>query len=168
MIGRNPLLVAKEHGHRPTTMLSVYAAWRDGSVEADIAAIREAMSCADEGGARHKTPGDRPEIETPTSAMTGLDASRPDRRSRTRRSELVRGDFPIERRFGSRFGSSLPTRNRKPLENNENIGGKGGTRTLDPGSPPEPNPGSTFDRNSLILLTISFNRLKAIGRCIPK
>ena len=26
MIGRNPLLVAKEHGHRLTTMLSVYAA----------------------------------------------------------------------------------------------------------------------------------------------
>ena len=31
MVGRNPLLVAKEHGHRPTTMLSVYAAWTEGS-----------------------------------------------------------------------------------------------------------------------------------------
>jgi hypothetical protein len=29
MIGRNPLLVAKEHGHRLTTMLSVYAAWTE-------------------------------------------------------------------------------------------------------------------------------------------
>ena len=47
MVGRNPLLVAKEHGHRPTTMLSVYAAWTEGAVEADIAAIREAMNCAD-------------------------------------------------------------------------------------------------------------------------
>jgi hypothetical protein len=41
MIGRNPLLVAKEHGHRIATMLSVYAAWTEGAVEADITAIRE-------------------------------------------------------------------------------------------------------------------------------
>ena len=44
MIGRNPLLVAKEHGHRIATMLSVYAAWTEGAVEADIVAIREAMN----------------------------------------------------------------------------------------------------------------------------
>jgi hypothetical protein len=44
MIGRNPLLVAKEHGHRIATMLSVYAAWTEGAVEADITAIREAMN----------------------------------------------------------------------------------------------------------------------------
>ena len=47
MIGRNPLLVAKEHGHRPTTMLSVYAAWLEGAMESDIAAIREAMNRQD-------------------------------------------------------------------------------------------------------------------------
>jgi integrase len=44
MIGRNPLLVAKEHGHRLTTMFSVYAAWTEGAVEADIVAIRDAMN----------------------------------------------------------------------------------------------------------------------------
>jgi hypothetical protein len=44
MIGRNPLLVAKEHGHCIATMLSVYAAWTEGAVEADIVAIREAMN----------------------------------------------------------------------------------------------------------------------------
>ena len=54
MVGRNPLLVAKEHGHRPTTMLSVYAAWTEGAVEADITALRDAMNCAGEDGARHK------------------------------------------------------------------------------------------------------------------
>jgi hypothetical protein len=54
MVGRNPLLVAKKHGHRPTTMLSVYAAWTEGAVEADITAIRKAMNRADGDGARQK------------------------------------------------------------------------------------------------------------------
>jgi hypothetical protein len=35
MLGRNPLLV-EEHGHRITTMLSVYAAWTEGAVEATL------------------------------------------------------------------------------------------------------------------------------------
>ncbi len=45
---------------------------------------------------------------------------------------------------------------------------------LDPGiieygpSPSEPNRGSTFDHNYLILLIISFNQHRAIGRCIPR
>jgi hypothetical protein len=33
MVGRNALLVAKEHGHRPLTMLTVYAAWTEGAPE---------------------------------------------------------------------------------------------------------------------------------------
>jgi integrase len=44
MIGRNALLVAKEHGHRPLTMLTVYAAWTEGSAESDIRAIRRARN----------------------------------------------------------------------------------------------------------------------------
>lgn len=39
MVGRNPLWVAKEHGHRITTMLSVYAAWIEGAVETNVAVI---------------------------------------------------------------------------------------------------------------------------------
>ena len=100
MVGRNPLLVAKEHGHRPTTMLSVYAAWTEGAVEADITAIREAMNCADGDGARRKTPGDRAGTEVPTSTMTGLVASHPDGRSRARRTEPARDEVPAGRRFG--------------------------------------------------------------------
>ncbi|MEJ1962966.1 MAG: tyrosine-type recombinase/integrase [Gammaproteobacteria bacterium] len=42
MIGRNPLLVAQQHGHRILTMLTVYAAWTEGSTEADIRSIRRA------------------------------------------------------------------------------------------------------------------------------
>jgi len=45
MLGRNPLWVAKQHGHRIATMLSVYAAWVEGARECDIAAIRRAMGC---------------------------------------------------------------------------------------------------------------------------
>jgi hypothetical protein len=43
MIGRNPLWVAKQHGHSITTMLRVYAAWAEGAIEADIKAIKRAM-----------------------------------------------------------------------------------------------------------------------------
>jgi integrase len=34
MVGRNPLWVAKQHGHSITTMLRAYAAWAEGAVEA--------------------------------------------------------------------------------------------------------------------------------------
>jgi hypothetical protein len=47
MIGRNALLVAKEHGHRPLTMLTVYAVWTEGAVESDIRAIRTARNPKD-------------------------------------------------------------------------------------------------------------------------
>jgi hypothetical protein len=43
MLGRNPLWVALQHGHRIATMLSVYAAWVEGARECDIAVIRRAM-----------------------------------------------------------------------------------------------------------------------------
>jgi hypothetical protein len=43
MIGRNPLWVAKQHGHSITTMLRVYAAWAEGAIESDIKAIKRAM-----------------------------------------------------------------------------------------------------------------------------
>jgi integrase len=44
MAGRNPLWVAKQHGHSITTMLRAYAAWAEGAVEADIEAIQHAMA----------------------------------------------------------------------------------------------------------------------------
>jgi len=43
MIGRNPLWVAKQHGHSLVTMLTVYAAWVEGTLESDVVAIRRAM-----------------------------------------------------------------------------------------------------------------------------
>ena len=68
-------------------MLSVYAAWTEGAVEADITAIRDAMNRKGGGGARRKTAADGPGTETPTSTMVGLATSRPDRRTRARRTE---------------------------------------------------------------------------------
>jgi integrase len=44
MVGRNPLWVAKQHGHSITTMLRAYVAWAEGAVEADIEAIQHAMT----------------------------------------------------------------------------------------------------------------------------
>ena len=43
MIGKNPLWVAKQHGHSVQTMLEVYAAWTEGTKESDIEAIKQAM-----------------------------------------------------------------------------------------------------------------------------
>jgi hypothetical protein len=43
MIRKNPLWVAKQHGHSVATMLRVYTAWMDRAPESDIAAIKAAM-----------------------------------------------------------------------------------------------------------------------------
>ena len=44
MAGKNPLWVAKQHGHSISTMLRVYAAWTDDAVESDVDAIRRSMN----------------------------------------------------------------------------------------------------------------------------
>ncbi len=43
MIGKNPLWVAKQHGHSVQTMLETYAAWTEGARESDVETIRVAM-----------------------------------------------------------------------------------------------------------------------------
>jgi len=43
MVGKNPLWVAKQHGHSVQTMLDTYAAWTEGAGEAGVAAIKQAM-----------------------------------------------------------------------------------------------------------------------------
>jgi integrase len=47
MIGKNPLWVAKQHGHSVRTMLEIYAAWAEGAVESDIETIRDSMGFSD-------------------------------------------------------------------------------------------------------------------------
>ena len=46
MCGKNPLWVARQHGHSVRTMLEIYAAWAEGVVESDVAAIEQAMGLA--------------------------------------------------------------------------------------------------------------------------
>ena len=48
MVGKNPLWVAKMHGHSVQTMLDTYAAWTEGAQESDVEAIRVAMAGAPE------------------------------------------------------------------------------------------------------------------------
>jgi integrase len=55
MLGKNPLWVAKQHGHSVQTMLETYAAWLEGTTESDLAAITRAMEGPSAAGARaHK------------------------------------------------------------------------------------------------------------------
>ena len=119
MIGRNPLLVAKEHGHRVLTMLTVYAAWTEGAVETDIVAIREAMNRTD-FQPPHPPPPRRPgEPPTHTKAMClGADVN-----------EAESIDWEDPNAFGSRFASSGPLLLGKYLSRLGNTGGADGTRT---------------------------------------
>jgi hypothetical protein len=43
MVGKNPLWVAKQHGHSIATMLRAYAAWAEGTAEVDVDAIKRSM-----------------------------------------------------------------------------------------------------------------------------
>jgi integrase len=123
MLGRNPLLVAKEHGHRITTMLSVYAAWTEGAVEADIAALRDAMNRTDV--VRGKSTRDRPATHRgPTSTPGDLHGAASDGRPHERRTGAG-DDFPRERRFGSRFGSNPMPGRTNPLKSQRNLWWKG-------------------------------------------
>jgi hypothetical protein len=62
MVGKNPLWVAKQHGHSVHIMLDVYAAWTEGAKDPDITAIKQAMQS-------------RPKLEagrTPTTSLIPL------------------------------------------------------------------------------------------------
>ncbi len=43
MMGKNPLWVAKQHGHSVHTMLDTYAAWIEGATTTDVQAIERAF-----------------------------------------------------------------------------------------------------------------------------
>lgn len=48
MIGKSPLWVSKQHGHRPETMFRAYAAWTEGAPESRGVVIRQAMGWDDQ------------------------------------------------------------------------------------------------------------------------
>ena len=71
MIGKNPLWVAKQHGHSVQTMLEVYAAWTEGTKETDIDAIRKAMERRP-ALISARAANDVPGVEAATSIGAGL------------------------------------------------------------------------------------------------
>jgi hypothetical protein len=70
MVGKNPLWVAKQHGHSVTTMFRVYTAWAKGALDADIQAIKRAMK-------RRPAPAPDPEWRRPTEPQTDQPAGPP-------------------------------------------------------------------------------------------
>ena len=128
MIGRNPLLVSKEHGHRILTMLTVYAAWTEGAVEADIVRIREAMNLP-QNSAGEDARGDvgygAPSEMDSGSRPRGGSADSIGRPSRSvMQVELIEYDD-----FGSELGSRLVPIPPKLLNQLRKLGGADGTRT---------------------------------------
>lgn len=125
MLGRNPLLVAKEHGHRPTTMLTVYAAWAEGAVESDSQAIRQARERIGRPRVRRTSiypPTDPASTSTPIPRTTAT-------RTRTSEDGRVIARSLSAGRFGSGFVSGQAASDPNYLNKNKNFGGKGGTRT---------------------------------------
>jgi integrase len=55
MLGRNPLFVAKQHGHSVLITLSVYAAWTRDTQEAEVVSIQRAMQASDYASRREET-----------------------------------------------------------------------------------------------------------------
>jgi hypothetical protein len=64
MVGKNPLWVAKQHGHSVQTMLEVYAAWTEGAKESDIEAAQPPANTNTDSleapGFATKTPPEHP------------------------------------------------------------------------------------------------------------
>jgi integrase len=60
MIGKNPLWVAKQHGHSAHLMLDVYANWIEGTSASEIAAIEQAMQRSPTIRHQNGTSAERP------------------------------------------------------------------------------------------------------------
>jgi hypothetical protein len=119
MIGKNPLFVARQHGHSLVTMWRTYAAWTDGALESDIGLIRAAME------------GSVPELaqssaERHCAAHVGLTLAE---RVPSTESGLPREGAPVAG-FGTAFVTLTGTvATQVPEEKEKERGGEGGIRT---------------------------------------
>ena len=113
MVGKNPLWVAKMHGHSVQTMLDTYAAWTEGAQDSDVEAIRVAMA-----GAPERVPQSLPAIVSAEVPKTA----------------------PISPLGAPEFGSSLAVEHPRvrvsTCSTKRNDGGERGIRTLDTGLSP--------------------------------
>jgi integrase len=114
MIGKNPLFVARQHGHSLVTMWRTYAAWMDGALESDIGLIRVAM----ERSAPELAPSS---VERDRAAQVGLTLA--ERVSNTE-SGLPRQGAPVAE-FGTRFVTRCGTLATQVPEEEEKESGGG-------------------------------------------
>jgi integrase len=117
MIGRNALLVAKEHGHRPLTMLTVYTAWTEGSPEYDIRAIRSARNLNERKAIRH-CEGTAPSASGASVVKSSVAPGHlgvPPLRTSAVPQPITRA-LISEVAFGTRLGTSGDRRSGKPLK----------------------------------------------------
>ncbi len=121
MIGKNPVWVAKQHGHSVATMFRVYTAWVDGAVECDIAAIKRGISRRPFHLGRLARPEPSVVACALASIVGSVDAPCPEQR----------GILTIARSSGSKSGSTDWYGELNHGNSYENIGGEGGIRTLD-------------------------------------
>ena len=149
MLGKNPLWVADQHGHRIATMLSVYAAWIQGARECDIAAIRRAMGY--ENDPRPAPPPMRNDASLWEGALSGnfltgigaesdrltirirvdavaLDVADWKGESPARNESDVRPTGNRMNSTGSKLASKKTAKSAKPLKGLRKTGGADGTR----------------------------------------
>jgi hypothetical protein len=121
MVGRNPLWVAKQHGHSITTMLRAYAAWAENAVEADIEAIKGAMAASQRTLKRAATSDSSTSKDPQAHAQSAV------RKGRSRIDLERQGYLSVD----------LPMAALRPRLTSGNAtkltGGERGTRTLDLG-----------------------------------
>jgi hypothetical protein len=119
MIGKNPLFIARQHGHSLVTMWRTYAAWMDGALESDIGLIRAAI----EGSAPELVSSSEKRDST---AQVGL---RLDERPSNTESRLPLDRSPVTE-FGTRFVTRCGTlATQVPEAEEKESGGEGGIRT---------------------------------------
>jgi integrase len=132
MMGRNPLLIAKEHGHRILTMLTVYAAWTEGAVEADFWAIQDALYRTDLDTLRRRSDTSLTELCTCPDAVAETSAPKPTPVRCNVSSDCAAAGEPHDGGFGTEYGTPEIAHLLKCLNALKKLGGADGTRTATP------------------------------------
>jgi integrase len=132
MMGRNPLLIAKEHGHRILTMLTVYAAWTEGAVEADFWAIHDALYRTDLDALRLRSVTPLAAIRTTPAAEPETSEPEPTGAARRALRQHEASAGGEQEGFGTEYGTPEIADLLKCLNAFKKLGGADGTRTRDP------------------------------------
>ena len=113
MVGKNPLWVAKQHGHSIATMLRVYASWTEGAIEADLDAIERAMAMT-----TRNIPRVPAELAPATVSAPGISNTAPTAATR-KRDRLPRLDLALDLSLARRRRTVTGWRRRKILAERE-------------------------------------------------